>query len=66
MSWHHGSNATKGRACATKRAHGSRWRAERELERLVRRGAVNLIVYPCPTGQDHYHVGHRPGSRRKR
>lgn len=35
---------------------------------VIEGGAVNLIVYPHPHSKavTHYHVGHKPGSQRKR
>ena len=59
---------TAGRACTGKRRYETRHHAERALDYCVSRGAApsQISVYQCPIKGDHYHVGHRPGSRGKR
>lgn len=59
--------STKGRGCDTKRAHATRGAAMQDLKALVRRGANGdlLNVYSCRHCGS-YHVGHKPGTGRKR
>lgn len=57
---------TIGRGCTGKRRYHSRDAADTTADQLVTHGAAadSINVYKCRHG-DHYHVGHRPGSRRK-
>lgn len=57
---------TKARKCGTKIRHESRGAAFVHLRRLVMRGAAKvwLNVYRCEHC-DGYHVGHRPGRRKR-
>jgi hypothetical protein len=56
---------TKGRGCGTKMRHRTTGAAWRHVARLVARGAAYgaLEPYRCDCGW--YHVGHRPGRKRR-
>lgn len=59
--------ATKGRGCGTKLRHPDRAAAERQIDKLVRRGAAaqRLNAYQCKHCKQ-WHVGHRPKERKNR
>jgi hypothetical protein len=59
---------TIGRACTGKRRYTNQHNAEHALTHLIDHAGANpdtVTAYACPHG-DHWHLGHRPGSRRKR
>ncbi len=58
---------TKARKCSGKRRHSTKTQALSHMWALIRKGASesSLNVYACEHCEGGWHVGHRPGRRKK-
>lgn len=60
------NGASRDVACNTKRVLPSKSFAKKKLKEMRRAGRRELVIYPCwysPSDDQHYHLGHPPGSQ---